>query len=169
MASRKDHWENEWKLNRDTKGIFQGVKDLEFELVPNNSGTKLKVYDFIYRPESATDDPFRNIQFVEFGDTLPNAPGSKLVPWKADLDIESDYQSLIDDSFNSAPANYLRLMGEKVVKGKKETIILRLIPDAIDTATGTSPIVDLIHVVCITHTRSAAPFFQDGTAHGNPR
>lgn len=171
-SQMRDPWAQPWKLHRDRRGIFKGVKDLEFELIPINSGTNFKIYKFDHRFDRGVglpEDPFEDTQFVQFGGEFPSAPDDKLVEWKPDFDVEETYQALIGKTFDFASSDFVQLIGEKVFKRKREMIILRLIPEAIDIKTGTPRIADLIHAEVKTHMRSIMSLLQDGTAHGNPR
>ena len=164
----KDLWATDWTIHQDPMGILKGIKDLQFTLARDKSVPNLVVYDIDYTPENPQDDPFVNTKFVQFGDDFPKSPTGKLKPWK--VGEEQSYQDLITLTFGSAPSNIARLIGEKVVKNKKEVVTLLLIPDAIDTTSGNPKIGDLMQVVCSTSAKPApGASFQDGTAHGNPK
>jgi hypothetical protein len=176
-----DPWARTWKMNIDEKGILAGIEDREFTLELHATIGGIKIYNIGYTPESATDDPFADTKFVEFGKHLPPAPRTPLDKWQSRL--KDHYQTKITEHLDEADSDILRLHGEKTVKvqGKpyKEFITMLLIPQFNKKdVNNQQAVVDLIHVICSTTAPKpprvaakgrAKAARQDGTAHGNPK
>lgn len=164
--SIRDRWENLWQIDTDPKGVFTGVKDLEFSLKRIDSTSARVEYDFIYTPEDPNNDPFKNTRFTQFGRNFPSPPMNKLDKWQQSQ--KNAYDNLINATFGHPPSRYLRLEGEKEVGGNPVAITLFLLPDASSKFGNTSPYVDLIAPMS-REQLDASFVFEDGTGHGNPR
>jgi hypothetical protein len=173
MSHHKHLFEKRWKMNRDPQAILGGVKGLEFELklLPGSGAPR---YEFVHEAEDPADDPFEKTVFTEWGDVVPVTPHLKLKKWNGSE--ERNYRRVIREKLGSPNLRIVRLTGEKVFQGNTEWLTVFLIPGAVEPYPGT--LKHLIYVTCRTEF-DAAPhsfrhrlqslFFQDGTAHGNPK
>ena len=174
-----DRWEGPWEMHDDPNEILRGVLDLRFTLrriSPEGSRPEYE-FDHKFDPESGLEsDPFADTTFVQYGNIFPSAPLKKLKPWKKSE--EKKYQKLITQTFGGASTNIQHLRGQKIFEGDAESLILVLLPQAIDFFDNGTRIVDLVYMTCRTRldvkTKPLRGFRrprarQDGTAHGNPR
>lgn len=173
MSNHKHLFEKRWKMNEDPQDILGGVKDLEFELelIP---GSGRPQYRFIHEAVDARNDPFEETIFVEWGDVVPITPLQKLKKWNKNE--EHNYRRVIREKLGNPNLRMLRLTGQKIYEGNTEWLTVFLIPDATEPYPG--DLKHLIYVTCRTefdvvpHSfrhRLRSLFFQDGTAHGNPK
>ena len=174
-----NRWEARWQMHEDQAGILKGVKDLAFTLrriSPDGSRPEY-AFDHVFDEDSGLeDDPFKDTKFISYGNILPSPPARKLKSWKKSQ--ETNYQNLISRTFGNASSNTQHLRGEKIFDGAAESLILVLLPQAVDFFDNGTRIVDLIYMTCRTRLeiktkplrgKRRAHIRQDGTAHGNPR